>query len=406
MKFDRDLNLQTVFLRGEISNFKAHSRGHWYFTLKDENTRINAIMFSSSNRNLTFIPQDGMNVLVVGRVSVFEATGQYQIYCDEMAEDGIGNLYLAFEQLKEKLTKEGLFDPIYKKPIPKFPKRIGIVTAPTGAAIRDIMSTIKRRYPLGQTILFPALVQGDSAKDSIVEQIKKAEDYDIDVLIVGRGGGSIEDLWAFNEEIVARAIFESEIPIISAVGHEIDFTISDFVADLRAETPTGAAEVAVPDKNELDGYINNLKRQLVKSMRHEIRQKEIRLSSLKDSPVLKYPKKLFEQKEQRLDFTIDRFQKTMMKLVSTSQIRIEHQKELLKKALPQSFEKKSHDFEKQLNKLDSLSPLNIMKRGYSMTFNEESEIITSVNQLEVNDTFKVIYEDGYINANVIKKETK
>ena len=230
-KIDNDIHLNEVFLKGEISNFKAHSRGHYYFTLKDEGSRINAIMFASSTRNIKFIPQDGMKVLVTGKISVFEANGGYQIYVNDMLEDGVGNLYIAYEQLKKKLEAEGLFDQSKKKPIPKIPTRVGVVTAPTGAAIKDIISTIKRRWPLAEILLFPSLVQGEAAAADIVKQIKLSENYEIDTLIVGRGGGSIEDLWPFNEEIVARAIYDCKTPVISAVGHEIDFTIADFVAD-------------------------------------------------------------------------------------------------------------------------------------------------------------------------------
>ena len=257
-RIDNDTNLQEVYLKGEISNFKAHTRGHFYFTIKDENSRINAVMFASSARNVKFMPEDGMKVLVTGRISVYEATGGYQIYVSEMQEDGVGNLYVAFEQLKKKLMQEGLFATEHKKRIPRIPKRVGVVTAPTGAAIRDIISTIQRRFPLTEIYLFPCLVQGEQAKEDIVRQIKRAENYDLDVLIIGRGGGSIEDLWAFNEEMVARAIYDCPIPTISAVGHEIDFTIADFVSDLRAPTPTGAAEIAVPNKSDVINYLKQL----------------------------------------------------------------------------------------------------------------------------------------------------
>ena len=258
-KFDNDEHLRKVYLKGEISNLKIHSTGHLYLSLKDEYSKINAIMFSSSAKKMLFTPKDGMKVLVTGRISVYEATGNYQIYIDEMLEDGIGNLYIAFEQLKEKLKNEGLFDSAHKRKIPRIPSRVGIITAPTGAAIKDILSTIKRRYPLCETILFPSLVQGDNAKDDIVRNIELANNYELDVLIVGRGGGSIEDLWPFNEEIVARAIYNSKIPVVSAVGHEIDFTIADYVADLRAPTPTGAAEMVVPNTSDLINYLNQLK---------------------------------------------------------------------------------------------------------------------------------------------------
>ncbi|MEI3508431.1 MAG: exodeoxyribonuclease VII large subunit [Bacilli bacterium] len=256
-KFDLDENLKSVFLKGEISNFKAHTSGHLYFSVKDETSKINAIMFSRSAAKLDFKPVDGTKVLIAGRISIYEATGNYQIYVDQIIEDGVGNLYVAFEKLKKTLQAEGLFDKEHKKEIPKIPRRVGIVTASTGAAVRDIVTTIKRRFPICETILFPTFVQGDNAKDDIVRNIKRAEDYDIDVLIVG-GGGSIEDLWPFNEEVVARAIYNSPIPIISAVGHEVDFTISDFVSELRAPTPTAAAELAMPKMGNLERNIEQL----------------------------------------------------------------------------------------------------------------------------------------------------
>ena len=255
-KIDSDSNLNEVYIKGEISNFKKHSRGHFYFTIKDEESRINAIMFASSTRNINFLPEDGMKVLVKGKISVFEQTGNYQIYVSNMQQDGVGNLYALYEELKKKLALKGYFDESHKKKIPAIPSKIGIVTAPTGAAIKDILSTLKRRYPLCETILFPALVQGKEAGIDVANKIKIADSYNLDLLIVGRGGGSIEDLWAFNEEVVAKAIYDANTPIISAVGHEVDFTIADFVADIRAATPTGAAELAVPDKQELKKLIN------------------------------------------------------------------------------------------------------------------------------------------------------
>ena len=280
-KLDNDTNLREVYLKGEISNFKAHTRGHFYFTIKDEGSRINAVMFASSASKVKFEPVDGMKILVTGRISVYEATGGYQIYVNEMMEDGVGNLYVAFEQLKKKLASEGLFDEARKKRIPKIPERVGVITAPTGAAIRDIISTINRRFPLTEVILLPSLVQGEGAKEDIVRQIKRAEDYNLDVLIVGRGGGSIEDLWAFNEECVARAIFNSKIPVISAVGHETDFTIADFAADLRAETPTAAATIAAFDSYALAELIASYKEDMKLSVLHLFDRYRERLLSLK-----------------------------------------------------------------------------------------------------------------------------
>ena len=312
MKFETDTHLRKVYLKGEISNFKAHTTGHYYFSIKDETSKINAIMFASNARKMKFIPKDGMKVLLMGRVSVYEATGNYQIYVEDMIEDGVGNLYVAFEQLKEKLSKEGLFDKKYKKPIPKYPEKIGIITAPTGAAIRDILSTIKRRYPICETILFPSLVQGDLAKDDLVKKIELAQNYDLDVLIVGRGGGSLEDMWPFNEECVARAIFASKVPVISAVGHEVDYTISDFVSDLRAPTPTGAAEMAVPHISELEEQLKQYQARMKEAMNKTINYQKIYFDSLKTSYVLKNPNAIYEPKKQQLDLTYEKLRTTVM----------------------------------------------------------------------------------------------
>ncbi len=291
---ERDAFLNRVYLKGEISNFKNHTTGHFYFTLKDDTSRINAVMFASAARNIEFKPEDGMNVLVVGRISAYPVAGSYQIYVESMQPDGIGNLYIEFEKLKKKLEQKGLFRPEHKKKIPKYPSRIGVVTAPTGAAIKDIMSTIKRRFPSCEVILFPSLVQGASAAPNIVEQIKKADAFGLDTLIVGRGGGSIEDLWAFNEEIVANAIYECNTPVISAVGHEIDFTIADFVADVRATTPTGAAEMAVPTVMDTLNIINQYKIRLNKNIKNMVNNKYIELRNLKQSYILKNPMAMYE----------------------------------------------------------------------------------------------------------------
>ena len=312
--FDENSFLHKIYLKGEISNFKNHTRGHLYFTLKDEESRISAVMFSSSASNLDFVPKDGDEVLVDGRISVYVPNGGYQVYVERMKLSGNGDLLKKFEELKKKLMDEGLFDAIHKKPIPKYPNKIGIVTAQTGAAIRDILSTIKRRYPLCETILFPSLVQGEEAKFDVVRQIEKAQEFDLDVLIVGRGGGSIEDLWAFNEEIVARAIFASKIPIISAVGHEPDFTIADFVADLRAPTPTGAAEMAVPNMIDLINYIRQIEIRLNRNVTNKIEYLQKSLNSLKGSYVLSNPLASFEIREQKLDTYINRLNQHILHL--------------------------------------------------------------------------------------------
>ena len=297
-----------VHIKGEISNFKGATRGHLYFTLKDEESRINAVMFKSAADKLEFTPKDGDKVLIDGRISVYTVSGTYQVYCDRMVPDGRGDLLKKLEELKKKLEKEGLFDAAHKRPIPKYPMHIGVVTAPNKAAKSDIISTIKRRFPVCQVILFPAIVQGENAKDSIVSMIREANDpkYNLDTLIVGRGGGSIEDLWAFNEEDVARAIYNSRVPVISAVGHEVDFTIADFVADLRAPTPTGAAEMAVPNMSDLINTINNYQIRLNENIYNKIKLLRKELNNYKTSYVLSNPLATFEIKSQKLDSYIDR----------------------------------------------------------------------------------------------------
>ena len=366
-KLDNDINLQEVYLKGEISNFKRHSRGHFYFTIKDEESRINAIMFASSAKNVNFEPVDGTKVLVKGRISVFESTGNYQIYVNEMQEDGIGNLYALYEKLKKDLQKEGLFDESHKKQIPKIPKRVGVVTAPTGAAIRDIISTINRRYPLCEVILFPSLVQGKDAKDDIVKNIKIADSYNLDTLIVGRGGGSIEDLWAFNEEIVARAIYECNTPIISAVGHEVDFTIADFVADKRAATPTGAAELAVPSKEDLIKLIKQYEIRLNKNINNLLINNRKILDKIKDSYILKNPMAIYQVKEEKLSNSIEKINtiifneieknKTKLNLFKNSHILLNPNKIL---------ENKNNKYNNLIEKLTFLNTFNTIKRGYAI----------------------------------------
>ena len=420
--FDSKPELQRVYIKGEISNFKHHTRGHLYFTLKDENSRIAAVMFSSAASKLLFEPEDGMKVLVSGRVTVYEATGGYQIYVDEMQVDGIGNLYLEYEKLKKKLEEQGLFKPEHKKAIPKFPRRIGIITAPTGAAIRDILSTIKRRYPICETILFPALVQGTGAKESIVKQLERAQEFDLDVIICGRGGGSIEDLWAFNEEIVARAIYDSKIPIISAVGHEIDFTIADFVADLRAPTPTGAAEMAVPNLSDVNNLINQYKIRLNENMNNLISMNHKRLDKLKDSYILRNPLALYEVKEQKLDNYIDIINKIILNKINEANNRLinikksyilknplalyEVKKERLSslteninKIITTCINNNKHSFDILINKLDLLSPLNVLSKGYSLV-TCEGKVIKDTKDLKVDDSVNIRFHKGNIKATV------
>ena len=400
-KFDSDDNLRVVFLKGEISNIKYHTTGHIYFSIKDETSKINAIMFAGNAKKLLFKPIDGSKVLVTGRISVYEATGGYQIYVDEMLEDGVGNLYIAYEKLKQDLAKEGLFDQKYKKPIPKIPNRVGVVTASTGAAIKDIISTIKRRYPICEVILFPSLVQGDNAKEDIVKNIKLAENYNLDVLIVGRGGGSIEDLWPFNEEIVARAIFDSTIPIISAVGHEIDFTIADYVADMRAPTPTGAAEMAVPNISDLINNINNLKIRLNESINKKINYQKLYLDSIKNSYAIKNPLIMYENKKQKLDILIYNLNKTLLKKYDNAK----HKFEILKNNYILNnpnllYKDKVIKLDNLIDKLELINPLGVLKRGYSLTY-IDNKVLKSVEAVKVNDNLIIKLHDGEINTTVI-----
>lgn len=426
-KFDTDDNLRKVYIKGEISNFKAHTTGHLYFSIKDEGSIIKAIMFASNAKKLTFEPKEGSKVLVTGTVSVYPATGNYQIYVDSIEEDGIGNLYIEFEKLKAKLSSEGLFDSKYKKEIPKYPSSIGIVTASTGAAIRDILSTIKRRYPICKTYLFPCLVQGEYASQDIVQKIKEANTYPLDVLIVGRGGGSFEDLNCFNNEEVARTIFDSKIPIISAVGHEVDFTIADFVADLRAPTPTGAAEMAVPNlvdvKNRIEQYSIRLKEAIYK----KIKLKKLYLDSVKNSFVIKNPKLMYQNVIQHLDTLMEKLNTTILKKIDVSKLTLEHlkssyifknpnslyeeQKEdlyVLNYRLYQSMKnvviKEKNNLNNVINKLTLLNPLTILDRGYNIAY-KDNEIVKTVSSIQVNDNLKIKMSDGelMVRVNEVKK---
>ena len=399
---DDNIFLNKVYLKGEISNFKAHTRGHLYFTLKDEGSRLNAVMFSYQTGGLKFEPADGMKVLVCGKISVYEATGSYQIYVESMEQDGLGNLYIEFEKLKKKLAAEGLFDPAKKQKIPKVPKKIGIVTASTGAAIRDILTTIKRRYPICETILFPALVQGNDAARDIVKKIEIANTYDIDTLIVGRGGGSIEDLWPFNEEIVARAIFNSRVPVISAVGHEIDFTIADFVADLRAPTPTAAAELAVPNIDTINTYLENAINRSTLSINNLIDNRKQTLTSFMTSYVLKKPAAMYEIKEQNLDFLIDKLNKEMKTILDSVNIRLFKSVNSYVMTNPDILYKyKEQNLEHIVNKLEMLNPMNTLKRGYAIIKKDE-KVISDSQKVKKDDIINVALRDGKISAKVLE----
>ena len=376
--FDADLNLQSVFISGEISNFVNHRSGHYYLTLKDDGAEIKSVMFRSANAKLKFLPENGMKVVCKGRISVYETSGAYQLYIDNMIPDGSGALNLAFEQLKERLEKEGLFDAAHKKPVPEYPKKVGVITSPTGAAVQDIKNVLSRRYPLAEMIFYPALVQGDGAADDIVNAIKYFNKFNLaDVLIVGRGGGSIEDLWAFNEEALARSIYESDIPVISAVGHETDFTIGDFVADLRAPTPSAAAELAVPDISTELRRLNNQKSLLLNLSLSYTDNLKIMLSVLNNQLEKRSPQTFVNDYRVRCD---------------KAEIKIENS------AAAFLLESRKN-FSAVCAKLDALSPLKILSRGFAAV-SKNGEAVISAAKLVKGDKINVVFSDGKINCTV------
>ena len=371
-RFDEDENLNAILVKGEISNFKNHYTGHLYFTLKDENSLIKCIMFKSYAERLAFKPKDGMKVMVFGAVSVFERDGVYQIYVKSMMEDGMGDLHEQFEQLKAKLEKEGLFDESHKKPIPLYPKVVGVLTSQTGAVIRDIINVSTRRNPNVYIRLLPVPVQGPGAAEQIAEKIKIMNEKKLaDVLIIGRGGGSLEDLWPFNEEVVARAIYESELPVISAVGHETDFTIADFVADLRAPTPSAAAELAVPDVYELKQKINNYQNRCRMSLKKQVELMKLRYEKCMKSRVFTDPMRRIRDMDVTLDSYVQRLEMKIRAIQKDSQT----------------------SYVELVTKLDTLSPLKTLTRGYSLT-EKDGKIIKSVTELKDDDEVKLRFVDG------------
>jgi exodeoxyribonuclease VII large subunit len=399
-KFEQDPNLMQVYIKGEISNFKAHTTGHYYFSLKDDNSKINAIMFKTNASKLNFVPKEGMKVLVTGSIRIYEATGNYQIYVSDMIEDGVGNLYIAFEKLKKKLQQEGLFDQKYKKELPKIPSKIGIVTASTGAAIKDILSTIKRRFPLCETYLFPCLVQGENAPKDIVSKIKQADNYNMDVLIVGRGGGSFEDLNCFNDEEVARTIFACNTPVISAVGHEIDFTIADYVADFRAPTPTGAAEVAVPNKVDLKHILNQYSIRINEAIYKKVNYLKLYMDSIKNSFVLKNPNIMFENKKQTLDLINEKINRLIKEKIENQKIKLFQFKNHYILNNPENLYKdKRVELNNIIEKLKLVNPLNILDRGYTLTYIDD-KVITSSKKIKKGSTIKTKFNDGYVISKV------
>ncbi|SFD52883.1 Exodeoxyribonuclease VII large subunit [Lentibacillus persicus] len=427
-KFETDPHMKNLWLKGEISNFKHHSRGHMYLTVKDDNARIQAVMFAGNNRKLKFRPENGMNVLIRGDIGVFEQFGQYQLYIQQMEPDGLGSLYLAFEQLKEKLAKQGYFENERKKKLPKYPENIGIITSPTGAAVRDIITTIKRRYPIVQTTIIPVLVQGENAPHSIADAITRANhNTNFDLLIVGRGGGSIEELWGFNEEIVANAIYKSSIPIISAVGHETDITISDFTADMRAPTPTGAAEIAVPSRLELLHNVQSMQRSMSRIVNEKTTAASQHLKRIQQSYAFRYPEQLIAQKEQELDKFVERLgtafkqeQRRKRDLLISLNARMEAlhprwQIERTTKDLNQLTKQLNYMMTKQVDqsesrqqnaieKLSLLNPLETMKRGYAITYSSSGRLLKTVKDTAESEEITVALSDGKLVSRVVSIE--
>lgn len=395
-----DSNLKHVFIKGELSNVKLYRSGHLYFTLKDEESQIRGVMFGARYK-LKFKPKDGMKVLIEGKIEVYKNYGTYQLYVSEISKDGIGDLHRKYEELKEKLNKEGLFDDSHKKKIPNFPKRIGVVTAANGAAIRDIITTIKRRWPLCEVLLFPSLVQGDKAAENIAYQIKRSEKFNLDTLIVGRGGGSIEDLWSFNEEIVARAIYDCNTPVISAVGHEIDFTIADFVADFRAATPTAAAEIAVPPYEEIKNGINQLSLRANLAINKTLDENKSKLDNIVSKQLFTAPCELYAPKEMMLDNVVRRLQHSSESLIMRNKNKLDLLKNSNVLKNPENIIKnQKENYLLQLSKLEILNPLNTLKRGYTLA-KIEGKVVSSAKQLKSGDDLEVEFEDGNVNTKVI-----
>ena len=384
-RFENDPNLASIYLKGEISNFTNHKSGHFYFTLKDETGTLKSVMFRSSASKLAFVPENGMKVLAHGRVSVFVRDGQYVFYCDQLEPDGIGALYLAYEQLKKKLTAEGLFAPERKRKLPKIPTRVGVITSPTGAAVRDIINVTKRRFPFAKVVLYPALVQGAEAAPDLIRGVKLMNELNsADVIIIGRGGGSIEDLWAFNNEELARTVAASRIPVISAVGHETDFTICDFAADMRAPTPSAAAEIAVPETGELQRKINNITDRMLLLLNNNLKNRRKRVEELASRRVLNSPSYIIDDRRLALLTLTGKMESAQKILIAD----------------------KKQRFVSLTAKLEALNPMSVISRGYSAVFSDDGRIIKSVNDVNVGDGFSFVTTDGTVKGRVTAKENK
>ena len=384
-RMDADPMLAQVAVRGEISNYKLYPSGHHYFTLKDESSALRCVMFKGNALRLRFRPENGMKVIAMGKVSVFPRDGAYQLYCTAMSMDGVGDLYAAFEQLKKKLAAQGLFDPAHKKPLPKYPGTIGIITSSAGAAIHDMLRILRKRYPLTNVRLLPVRVQGAEAPGEIAAAIAYANRYKLaDLLIVGRGGGSIEDLWAFNDERVAYAIYQSQIPVISAVGHEPDVTISDYVADLRAATPSNAAELAVPDQDALRQSLDAISAGMATALNRQLKAARQHLTVLSQSPALRSPTGYIEQRGKSLELLKNR----------------------LIAAQTRNITQKNQRYIAAVSKLDAMSPLKVLTRGYSMAQTEGGQVLRSVQQVELGERIRISLSDGSLSATVMEKRRK
>ncbi len=382
--FDSTPNFYDIYIKGEISNFTNHYRtGHFYFSLKDDSSVLKCVMFRAAASSLTFMPENGMKVIVRGRISVFQRDGVYQLYAEEITPDGIGSLYLAFEQLKQKLETKGLFSEMYKKPIPRFPQRIGIITAETGAAVADMKNIITRRYPITEIYIYPSLVQGAQAPANLIKGLRYFnEKFPVDTIIIGRGGGSIEDLWAFNNEELAYAVFESQIPVISAVGHETDFTICDFVADLRAPTPSAAAELAVPDRNELLSEITGFEAIIQTLMQNIISEYKSAINHVSNTGMFKDPMAYIHRMTDRLSYFSDQISRRMCDSIS----------------------KQKNKLSESSAKLSVLSPLSVLSRGYSLVKAENGSLLSDIGSVSIGDNINITLKNGNISATVTNKE--
>ncbi|MCK8825444.1 exodeoxyribonuclease VII large subunit [Fuchsiella alkaliacetigena] len=378
-KLEDDKFLSDLLVTGEVSNFHHHSSGHMYFTLKDEDTRVKCVLFASYNRSLSFMPEDGMQVLIKGDIGLYQPRGEYQLYVKEIEPEGVGALHIAYEQLKKRLQGEGLFAAATKKELPEIPSRIGVITSPTGAAFRDFLSVAKRRFAKANILLAPATVQGEKAEESLLAALKRLIDYgEVEVIVITRGGGSLEDLWSFNSEKLARSVFAASVPIISAVGHETDYTILDFVADLRAPTPSAAAELVIPSCEQLTKHLKQLKTSLIRAMKEQIKSRRTALESLSQRRVFLEPNRELRSLKQRLDELKSRLKSTFKANFSLTKEKLEH----------------------QVSRLDSLSPLNTLARGYALCRQEDQETLSSVEEVEVGEEVEIVLADGKIKSEV------